>query len=58
MQVDVEEIRKVIISWIEVADRKTIERVYNENFDETINYNSKTESFEISELEAERVGLL
>ena len=58
ISVSSDNVREVIKAWIDEADNCTIERIYNENFDEHIHYELFAESFNITEAEAERVGLL
>lgn len=53
-----DEIREVLKNWIDDSDGKTIKRIYNENFDEEINYYPATGLYDITINEAERVGLI
>lgn len=53
-----DKIREALKNWIDEADNETIERIYNENFDEEISYDAENECFDVPHSEAERVGLL
>lgn len=57
IQCSSEDIREAIKSWIDEADNETIERIWNENFDEEITYITEDGLFEIPESEAERNGI-
>ena len=52
-----EVIKRVIQDWIEEADCDTLLRIYNENFDRAIEYDSATYQFTVPIEEADRVGM-
>ena len=53
-----DDIREAIKNWIDETDNDTIERIWNENFDEPITFLVEQGVFEIPEGEAERNGIL
>jgi len=57
VKVSPEEIKRVIQNWIEEADADTLLRIYNENFDEPITFDSDTYEFTVPISEADRVGM-
>jgi hypothetical protein len=50
-------IREFLKKNIDEADNETIEQLWNQNFEEEITYIWEIESFEISEEEAESLGI-
>ena len=58
VEVSPDKIREALKSWIDEADNETIERIFNENFDEEISYEVEDECFDVPFAEAERLGLL
>lgn len=52
-----EKIREVLKNWIDETDNETIERVFNENFDDEIWYDVLVGLFQIPIEEAKRLGL-
>ena len=58
VEVSSNKIREALKSWIDEADNETIERVFNENFDEPISYEVEDECFDVPFAEAEKLGLL
>lgn len=52
-----QKIRQAIKDWIDETDKQTIERIFNENFDDKIIYDSKLGFFLVPEEEAKRLGL-
>lgn len=53
-----DDIEQAMINWIKEADSDTIERVWNENFNEEITYLHEQGVFEIPVDEAERNGIV
>ena len=52
-----EEIVEVLVNWIKESDRKTIQRIFNENFEEEIRC-ILPGLFDIPISEAERIGIV
>jgi predicted Rdx family selenoprotein len=52
-----EKLAEAMSKWILEADSDTLLRVFNENFDEVIYYDSDAGMFEIPYNEVERLGL-
>jgi hypothetical protein len=57
-QCTTDDIRQVMKDWIDEATNDTLECVWNDNFDGNISYDPEQGVFEISDEEADRVGIL